>query len=290
MNLSLRAAAGELAGARRPAGRPWRAGLRRGARRARPAARSSDSRRSRRPSRYPAHPAPLRRNPVAHSKIPLRNVKIGDGRSGLPPHTYAQRPYSSKSCGGQNGRPPPCLASARWLSPDPINRLGAPARRRMSQVIALVDDDRNILTSVSIALQAEGFVTRVYSDPAVALKAISDNPPDLGVFDIKMPRNGRNGAASPGARIQRDPGDLPDLQGRRTRRSARPRDGRRRLYLQALLAAAADRAHPRTPAPAGAGARAKPRQRARSRSRHCSSAAAWSWTRPGTRCAGTART
>jgi two-component system response regulator ChvI len=57
----------------------------------------------------------------------------------------------------------------------------------MSQVIALVDDDRNILTSVSIALQAEGFVTRVYSDPALALKAINDNPPDLGVFDIKMP-------------------------------------------------------------------------------------------------------
>ena len=57
----------------------------------------------------------------------------------------------------------------------------------MSQVVALVDDDRNILTSVSIALQQEGFVTRVYSDPLVALKAISDNPPDLGVFDIKMP-------------------------------------------------------------------------------------------------------
>ncbi|HEY8593578.1 MAG TPA: response regulator transcription factor [Sphingomicrobium sp.] len=57
----------------------------------------------------------------------------------------------------------------------------------MSQVIALVDDDRNILTSVSIALQQEGFVTRVYSDPAVALKAINDNPPDLGIFDIKMP-------------------------------------------------------------------------------------------------------
>jgi two-component system, OmpR family, response regulator ChvI len=57
----------------------------------------------------------------------------------------------------------------------------------MGQVIALVDDDRNILTSVSIALQQEGFVTRVYSDPMLALKAIGDNPPDLGVFDIKMP-------------------------------------------------------------------------------------------------------
>ena len=58
----------------------------------------------------------------------------------------------------------------------------------MSHVIALVDDDRNILTSVSIALQAEGFVTRVYSDGAAALKAFADNPPDLGVFDIKMPQ------------------------------------------------------------------------------------------------------
>ncbi len=57
----------------------------------------------------------------------------------------------------------------------------------MSQVIALVDDDRNILTSVSIALQQEGFVPRVYSDAMTALKAIGDNPPDLGVFDIKMP-------------------------------------------------------------------------------------------------------
>jgi two-component system response regulator ChvI len=58
----------------------------------------------------------------------------------------------------------------------------------MSQVIALVDDDRNILTSVSIALQAEGFVTRVYTDPSVALKAIGENAPDLAVLDIKMPQ------------------------------------------------------------------------------------------------------
>ena len=58
----------------------------------------------------------------------------------------------------------------------------------MSHVIALVDDDRNILTSVSIALQAEGFGTRVYSDGATALKAFADNPPDLAVFDIKMPQ------------------------------------------------------------------------------------------------------
>jgi len=58
----------------------------------------------------------------------------------------------------------------------------------MSHEIALVDDDRNILTSVSIALQAEGFVTRVYTDGAAALKAFAEKAPDLGVFDIKMPR------------------------------------------------------------------------------------------------------
>lgn len=58
----------------------------------------------------------------------------------------------------------------------------------MTATIALVDDDRNILTSLSIALQAEGFATRVYSDGEAALKAFADNPPDLAVCDIKMPR------------------------------------------------------------------------------------------------------
>ncbi|MDO7842758.1 response regulator transcription factor [Sphingomonas immobilis] len=58
----------------------------------------------------------------------------------------------------------------------------------MTATIALVDDDRNILTSVSIALQAEGFVTRLYSDGETALKALTENPPELAIFDIKMPR------------------------------------------------------------------------------------------------------
>lgn len=54
--------------------------------------------------------------------------------------------------------------------------------------IALIDDDRNILASLSIALQGEGFITRLYSDPEAALKALSDHPADLAVCDIKMPR------------------------------------------------------------------------------------------------------
>lgn len=56
------------------------------------------------------------------------------------------------------------------------------------RTIALVDDDRNILTTVSIALQTEGFATRLYNDGDTALKALLDNPPDLAVCDIKMPR------------------------------------------------------------------------------------------------------
>ncbi|WP_120076658.1 response regulator transcription factor [Aurantiacibacter odishensis] len=56
------------------------------------------------------------------------------------------------------------------------------------RTIALVDDDRNILTTLSIALQAEGYATRVYSDGEAALAALQQNPPDLAVFDIKMPR------------------------------------------------------------------------------------------------------
>ncbi|MFA9200448.1 MAG: response regulator transcription factor [Cypionkella sp.] len=68
-------------------------------------------------------------------------------------------------------------------SPAPGDRASSDRR-----TIALVDDDRNILTTVSIALQADGFATRVYSDGEAALKAITENPPDLGLFDIKMPR------------------------------------------------------------------------------------------------------
>lgn len=54
--------------------------------------------------------------------------------------------------------------------------------------VALVDDDRNILTSVSIALESEGFRVQTYTDGASALDGLQDHPADLGIFDIKMPR------------------------------------------------------------------------------------------------------
>src|ERR1700760_2257515 len=54
--------------------------------------------------------------------------------------------------------------------------------------IALVDDDKNILASVSMLLEQEGYHVRTFSDPAAALTALTTTPPDMAVLDIKMPR------------------------------------------------------------------------------------------------------
>jgi len=56
------------------------------------------------------------------------------------------------------------------------------------QTIALVDDDRNILTSVSIALESEGYRVETYTDGVSALEGLVARPPQLAIFDIKMPR------------------------------------------------------------------------------------------------------
>jgi two-component system response regulator ChvI len=58
----------------------------------------------------------------------------------------------------------------------------------MVQTIALVDDDRNLLTGISIALEREGFKVQTYIDGETALNGLTRNPPDLAVIDIKMPR------------------------------------------------------------------------------------------------------
>ena len=56
------------------------------------------------------------------------------------------------------------------------------------QTIALIDDDRNILTSLSIALEKEGFKVQTYIDGESALIGLTRMPPDLAVIDIKMPK------------------------------------------------------------------------------------------------------
>ncbi len=58
----------------------------------------------------------------------------------------------------------------------------------MTQTIALVDDDRNILTSISIALEKEGYKVQTYLDGESALIGLTRTPPDLAVIDIKMPK------------------------------------------------------------------------------------------------------
>jgi two-component system response regulator ChvI len=58
----------------------------------------------------------------------------------------------------------------------------------MAATIALVDDDRNILTSVSMTLEQEGFTVRTYTDGESALQGLLSRPADLAVLDIKMPR------------------------------------------------------------------------------------------------------
>ena len=58
----------------------------------------------------------------------------------------------------------------------------------MKQTIALIDDDRNILTSISIALEKEDFNVQTYLDGESALIGLSRTPPDLAVIDIKMPK------------------------------------------------------------------------------------------------------
>ncbi len=55
-------------------------------------------------------------------------------------------------------------------------------------LIALVDDDRNILASVSMLLEAEGYTVTTYADGAAALEGLSQQTPDLAILDIKMPR------------------------------------------------------------------------------------------------------
>jgi two-component system response regulator ChvI len=54
--------------------------------------------------------------------------------------------------------------------------------------IAVVDDDQNILTSVSIVFETEGYRTKTYTDGVAALDAFNIDPPDLAILDIRMPR------------------------------------------------------------------------------------------------------
>src|SRR3954452_8817136 len=129
----------------------------------------------------------------------------------ISPPRRAQRPYRGKcrpaaeAPGRRFGRqvrrsPPPFLFAALrpYLGARPFTPVARGRARDahrgqlgdlpVTSTIALVDDDRNILTSVSIALEAEGFAVRCYSDGVEALQGLTAQPVDLAVLDIKMPR------------------------------------------------------------------------------------------------------
>ncbi len=57
-----------------------------------------------------------------------------------------------------------------------------------TSTIALVDDDQHILTSLSMAFEAEGYRTQTYADGAAALVGLQETPPDIAILDVKMPR------------------------------------------------------------------------------------------------------
>src|SRR4051794_1811696 len=152
-------------------------------------------------------------SPTSH--VSMSGAADFDARSlpdrGISPPRCAQRPYRGKcrpaaeAPGRRLGRrtrrsPPPFLFAAlqpylgaRPFTPVARGRAREAHRGQLGDVpvtstIALVDDDRNILTSVSIALEAEGFAVRCYSDGAEALRGMIAQPVDLAVLDIKMPR------------------------------------------------------------------------------------------------------
>ena len=79
--------------------------------------------------------------------------------------------------------------------------------------IALVDDDRNILTSVAMTLEAEGFEVETYNDGQAALDGFNKRMPELAVLDIKMPPHGRDGSAAAFAPENIHAGYLSHIQG-----------------------------------------------------------------------------
>ena len=114
----------------------------------------------------------------------------------------------------------------------------------MKQTIALVDDDRNILTSVSMTLEQEGFLVRTFTDGESALQGLTARPVDLAVLDIKMPRMDgmellqrlRARSALPVIFLTSKDEEVDELMGLRL--------GADDYITKAVQPAAADRAHP----------------------------------------------
>ena len=157
----------------------------------------------------------------------------------------------------------------------------------MAATIALVDDDRNILTSVSMTLEQEGFMVRTYTDGESALQGLLARPADLAVLDIKMPRMDgmellqrlRQRSAMPVVFLTSKDEEVDELMGLRLGAD----DYITKPFSQRLLLERIRALLRRNEASAGRGPAA-------SRPAASSSAATWCWTRPSTPASGRAPT
>ena len=154
--------------------------------------------------------------------------------------------------------------------------------------ITLVDDDENIVASVSLALESHGHKVTAYHDGATGLEALETSPPDLAILDVKMPRMDgmevlrrlRQTSQIPVIMLTSKDEEIDEILGFNLGADDYiHKPFSQRLLIERVKAAAAPR-----PAPTAASPSPRPRSAARP-----SSAASWSWTRPATRAPGTAR-
>src|SRR6266496_4428416 len=130
-----------------------------------------------------------------NGQCPICNTRQNSARRDLQAQIPTQSPMRltgqhGPARGGRWGDRDCALFKKEILSParDPYSAAGSRTEGTRMSTIALVDDDRNILTSVSIALEAENYRITTYSDGFSALEGFKASPPDLAVLDIKMPR------------------------------------------------------------------------------------------------------
>jgi two-component system, OmpR family, response regulator ChvI len=113
--------------------------------------------------------------------LDVSSTEVGVALDGFCANIVRALQWSSNAQPRTDDNPP------RQPTPPPRAAQTRP-KPQTGKMIALVDDDRSILTSVSIALEAEGYRIMTYTDGASALDGFKTSPPDLAILDIKMPR------------------------------------------------------------------------------------------------------
>ena len=166
-------------------------------------------------------------------------------------------------------------SSASPCAPPSSRRRTMPA----NQVVHVIDDDVDVRQSLAFLLSTAGLAVRVHESAVAFLKVLPDVQEGCVVTDIRMPRDGRPGAAAPPARAEGRPaGDRDDRSRRRAARRGGDEGGRRRLHREAVRRRGPAVGHPVGARPPRRGQRARGargrdpgahRQRCRSASARC---------------------